>query len=132
MTPLATMSLLRSRNGVLTKSIRRTGQGWHVTGFSDATWYAVHERNVASFDEMAALLPQVAADPHCAIVRGRLRDGVDPKCCRRLCDRTKHGDAITFLPALCRWLALVHSQRRSCARLAPVAGGGDAPTPLCP
>ncbi len=34
--------------------------------------------------------------------------------------------ALVLLPAL------VHSQGRSCARLAPVAGGGDAPTPLCP
>ena len=41
-----------------------------------------------------------------AVVRGRLLPHADPARCRRLSDRAAHGDAVTFAPALRRWLAL--------------------------
>lgn len=101
-----TVTILRSRSGVLTKRIGRTPDGWRLVPFTSGAWYEVHERTVADFAELAALLERVARDPRAAIVRGACRPGVNRRRCRRLSDRAEHGDAVTFEPCARRSLAV--------------------------
>ena len=107
MTPLARdadiVTVLRSRSGMLTKRIEADRR---VVGFMAGAWFSVHERQVSSFEEMVELLQRVARDPYAAIVRGVPRPGIDRRCCRRLCDRAVHADAVTFAPMARRWIAL--------------------------
>ena len=115
MTSLApdTVTILRSRSGVLTKRIAADRR---VIGFSAGAWFSVYQREVPTFNALAALLPQVASDPYACIIRGALLPGVDDARCRRLCDRALHGDAVTFdrLPAP---VARARHRRRARARL---------------
>ena len=100
-----TVTVLRSRSGVLTKRIARSAQGWTVRSYSAGAWYSVHERAVGDLGALADLLELLTARPRAAIVRGRLRPSTDPRRCRRLSDRVEHGDAVTFDPCPRRWLA---------------------------
>jgi hypothetical protein len=97
--------ILRAHGGVLTKRIRRSPESWHVTGFSASAWYAAYERTVSGIGELADLLTRVSRVPDCAVIRGRARPGIDRRRCRRLCDRARHGDAVTFEPQARCWLA---------------------------
>lgn len=99
-------TVLRSRSGVLTKRLRSTAAGWDIVPFSAGTWFSAHRRNIGSFDELAALLERVAADPRAGIVRGTLLAGTDPARCRRLSDRAEHGGAVTFRSCPRPWIAL--------------------------
>ena len=85
---------------------KRIGAGRRVVGFTAGALFLVHEQPVAGFPDMTDLLPRVAADPYMCVVRGAVLPHVDRRCCRRLCDRTLHGDAVTFEPAARRWIAL--------------------------
>ena len=98
-----TVTILRSRGGVLTKRIGYGPTGWQVTGFSAGVWYAALLMPATCFDEMTVGLDWLSGQQACAIVRGQLRAGVDRTRCRRLCDRALHGDAVTFEPAARRW-----------------------------
>jgi hypothetical protein len=100
------LTILRSRAGPLTKRLAHGSDRWRVTPFSAGTWFSAHQRPARSFDDLAAQLERVALDPHAAVIRGRLLPGVDPCHCRRLSDRTEHGDAVTFEACAHRWLAL--------------------------
>lgn len=93
------VTVLRSLNGVLTKRVSRGPSGWHVTGFSAGTWYAMLQMPADSFDQLVTGLDWLSGQPACAVVRGRIRSGVDSLRCRRLCDRVLHGDAVTLDPA---------------------------------
>jgi hypothetical protein len=93
------VTVLRSRSGVLTKKIARGPSGWHVTGFSAGAWYTALQMPVDGFDRMVTGLDWLSGQPACAVVRGRVRHGVDHSRCRRLCDRVLHGDAVTLDPA---------------------------------
>ena len=100
------LTVLRSRSGVLTKKVAYGPVSWQVTPFSAGAWYSVHERPVLDFGDLERRLERVARDAHAAIVRGRPVPGVDRTRCRRLCNRTEHGDAVTFDPSPRWWLAL--------------------------
>ena len=101
------LTVLRSRSGVLTKRIAlSSAAGWQVVGFSAGAWFSVHERPAGSFEQLAQQLEQISRDRLAAVVRGRLLPHADPARCRRLSDRAAHGDAVTFAPAPRRWLAL--------------------------
>ena len=105
--PSCSLTVLRSRSGVLTKRIALSSTaGWRVVGFSAGAWFSVHERPLGSFEELAERLEHIACNSRTAIVRGRLRSGVDRRSCRRLSDRTTHGEAVTFEAVPRRWLAL--------------------------
>ena len=54
------ITILRSRNGMLTKRIEA---GRRVVGFTAGALFLVHEQPVAGFPDMTDLLPRVAADP---------------------------------------------------------------------
>ena len=101
-----TITMLRSFGGVLTKRIWMRGASYHVEPFSAGTWYSVRSMPIASFAEAAAALEEASRDPKSAIVRGALLPSVDPHRCRRLSDRARHGEAVTFAPAARRWIAL--------------------------
>jgi hypothetical protein len=101
-----TLTVLRSLRGVLTKRITQTANGYRIEPFSAGAWYSARSMPVASFADMAATLPSVSAVPYLAVVRGKLLQHVDPSRCRRLCDRAKHGEAVTFEAALRQWIAL--------------------------
>lgn len=100
------VTVLRSLGGALTKRVRLARDGWRLTGFSAGRWFAAHEREVGGFAHLAGLLERITGASRCAVVRGRLLPGADPRRCRRLCDRAKHGDAVTFAAAARRWLAV--------------------------
>lgn len=100
------VTVLRSLEGVLTKRVRLAADGWRMTEFSAGAWFSVHERDVADFGELVGLLERVTRAPRCAVVRGRPLPGIDPRRCRRLCDRAKHGEGVTFESAARRWLAV--------------------------
>ena len=101
-----TLTVLRSRDGVLTKRIWMSGASYHVEPFSAGTWYSVRSMPLASFADLVAALDDVSGDHGCAVIRGALLPHVDPGRCRRLSDRARHGDAVTFAPAARLWLAL--------------------------
>jgi hypothetical protein len=101
-----TITVLRSLGGVLTKRIWMSGASYQVEPFSAGRWYSVQSMPVASFLAMAAELERVSPDPYLAVIRGALLPHVDPRRCRRLCDRAQHGDAVTFGPAARHWIAL--------------------------
>lgn len=101
-----TLTIVRSRSGVLTKRIAASPQGWRITPFSAGRWYSGHEREVDGLATMAGVLQRCVVCPSAAIVRGALRPGVDRSRCRRLSDRAQHGEDVTFDPRPRRWLAI--------------------------
>ena len=85
------ITVVRSLGGVLTKKFAIGPNGWVVMPFSAGAWFSIHQRSVASLDELAALLDRVALDPRASAVRGRLLLGIDRGRACRLCDRAQHG-----------------------------------------
>jgi hypothetical protein len=91
---------------MLTKRLQQDEGGWRIIPFSAGAWYGAFEASIAGFTDLVTILEQATHVTSCAVVRGRLLPHVDPTWCRRLCDRGKHGDAVTFEATARRWLAL--------------------------
>lgn len=102
-----TVTIVRARNGVLTKQLQLTAAGWTVIPFSGSRWYGVTELPVGSFAELAHTLASLTGDPAAAVVRGAPLPGVERRRCRRLVHRCREtGDEPTFGPAARRWLGI--------------------------
>lgn len=99
------MTILRAHHGNLTKTIGHRADGWQIHDYTAGAFYAAYPQSVTCFAELVDTLESVSRYPQCAVLRGEIAPGVDARRCRRLSDRAKHGDNVTFVAAARRWLA---------------------------
>lgn len=70
--------------------------------FDCAKWFTVETRSVASIDDLHAVLRSLESNPHACVIRGALREGVDPQPLRR----RKNGATAPFEEVPREWLML--------------------------
>jgi len=99
-----TLPVLRSADGALAKRVEADGS---LVGFSAGRWFTgLRALSVAGFDDLADALDDVSRNPREAVVRGRFRQETAGRRFRRMSDRARHGNDVTFEPAPRRWIAL--------------------------
>ena len=97
------MTVLLARSGFMTKSI---ADGAIVRGYNAGRFYRVRHAGVASFTDMVRVLEKASGIPEAGIIRGDLLPGMGTESVRRLSNRSKHGDGVTFAAAARQWLGI--------------------------
>jgi hypothetical protein len=97
------MTVLLARSGFMTKSI---ADGAVVRGYNAGTFYRVRHAGVASFTDMVCVLEKASGIPEAGIIRGDLLPDMGTESVRRLSNRAKHGDDVTFAAAARQWLGI--------------------------
>lgn len=87
------MTVLLARSGFMTKTI---ADGKITRGYDDAKHFRVRVADVDSFADMKRVLDKASGIPEACVIRGEPLPGINMENARRLSNRAKHGDAVTF------------------------------------